>query len=92
MHVLIFFKDSQAPIYVFPEFFPYIAPYSAPTFTNTSDFHTPCPRSGKVAKRNNPTSKDQWLRGHRRAERSYSIFKVRRGGREEIPFVQGKEQ
>ena len=50
------------------------------------------PRSGKVAKRNNPTSKDQWLRGHRRAERSYSIFKVRRGGREEIPFVQGKEQ
>ena len=50
------------------------------------------PRSGKVAKRNNPTSKDQWLHGHRRAERSYSIFKVRRGGREEIPFVQGKEQ
>ena len=38
MHVLIFFKDSQAPIYVFPEFFPYVAPYSAPTFTNTSDF------------------------------------------------------
>ena len=27
----------------------------------------------------------------RRAERSYSTFKVRRSGREEIPLVQGKE-
>ena len=27
-----------------------------------------------------------------RAERSYSMFKVRRGGGEEIPLVQGKEQ
>ena len=27
-----------------------------------------------------------------RAERSYSTFKVRRGGGEEIPIVQGKEQ
>ena len=35
---------------------------------------------------------DQRLRGHRRAERSYSMFKVRRGGCEEIPLVQGKEQ
>ena len=26
----------------------------------------------------------------RRAERSYSMFKVRRGGGEEIPLVQGK--
>ena len=26
----------------------------------------------------------------RRAERSYSTFKVKRGGREEIPLVQGK--
>ena len=33
-----------------------------------------------------------WLHGHRRAERSYSMFKVRRGGCEEIPLVQGKEQ
>ena len=32
------------------------------------------------------------LRGLRRAERSYSMFKVRRGGGEEIPLVQGKEQ
>ena len=28
----------------------------------------------------------------KRAERSYSMFKVRRGGREEIPLVQCKEQ
>ena len=53
---------------------------------------TPRPRSGAVAKRSNPTSKKQWLRGCRRAERSYSTFKVRRGGGEEIPVVQGKEQ
>ena len=37
-------------------------------------------------------SKERWLRGCRRAERSYSTFKVRRGGSEEIPLVQGKEQ
>ena len=53
---------------------------------------TPRPRSGVAAERNNPTSKDQWLQGCRRAERSYSTFKVRRGGGEEIPLVQGKEQ
>ena len=28
----------------------------------------------------------------RKADRSYSMFKVRRGGREKIPLVQGKEQ
>ena len=32
------------------------------------------------------------VRGWRRAERSYSMFKVRRGGCEEIHLVQGKEQ
>ena len=37
-------------------------------------------------------SKEQWRPGRRRAERSYSMFKVRRGGREEIPLIQGKEQ
>ena len=37
-------------------------------------------------------SKEWWLHGHRRAERSYSMFKVRRGCHEEIPLVQGKEQ
>ena len=30
--------------------------------------------------------------GRRRAERSYSTFKVRRHSREKIPLVQGKEQ
>ena len=39
-----------------------------------------------------PTSKEPWLRGCRTAKRSYSTFKVRRGGGEEIPLVQGKEQ
>ena len=37
-------------------------------------------------------SKEQWLRGHKRAEGSHSTFKVRRWGGEEIPLVQGKEQ
>ena len=32
------------------------------------------------------------LCGRRRAKRSYSTFKVKRGGHEEIPHVQGKEQ
>ena len=44
------------------------------------------------AERSNPRSKERWMRGCRRAERSYSMFKVRRGGSEEIPIVQGKEQ
>ena len=52
----------------------------------------PGPRSGAVAKRSNATSKEQWLCGSKRAERSYSMFKVRRGGHEEIPLIQGKEQ
>ena len=50
------------------------------------------PRSGAAAERSNPRSKERWLCRCRRAERSYSIFKVRRGGGEEIPLVQGKEQ
>ena len=49
-------------------------------------------RSGAVAKRSNHTTKEQWLCGCRRAERSYSTSKVRRGGCEEIPLIQGKEQ
>ena len=48
------------------------------------------PRSGVAAKRSNAMSKEWWLRGHRRAERSYSMFKVRKGVPEEIP--QAKEQ
>ena len=45
-----------------------------------------------MAKRSNPTSKEWRLCGLRKAERSYSTFKVRRGGCEEIPLLQGKEQ
>ena len=37
-------------------------------------------------------SKKRWLRGRRTAERSYSMFKVRRGDCEEIPLAQGEEQ
>ena len=51
----------------------------------------PGPRSGAVAKRSNATSKEQWLCGSKRAERSYSTF-FRRGGGEEIPLIEGKEQ
>ena len=52
---------------------------------------TPRPRSGEAEERSNPTSKERWLRGRRRAERSYSTFKVRRSSFEEIPLIQGKE-
>ena len=45
-----------------------------------------------MAERNNPTSKERLPAGRRRAERSYSTFKVRRGSREKTPLVQGKEQ
>ena len=53
---------------------------------------TPCPRSGVAPEGSSPTSKERWLHGCRRAERRYSTFKVRRGGGEEIPLVQGKKQ
>lgn len=39
-----------------------------------------------MAERSKPTSKERWLRGRRRAERSYPTFKVKRGD-----LVQGKE-
>ena len=61
---------------------------------------TPCPRSGAVARRSystpevravaeksNPMSKEWQVHRCRRVERSYSSFKVRRGGHEEIPLV-----
>ena len=44
-----------------------------------------------MAGRSYPTSKERWLHGCRRVERSYFTFKVRRGGGEELPFIQGKE-
>ena len=52
---------------------------------------TPCPRLGAAARRSNPNSKERWLHMYKRAYRSYSTFKVRRGCGEEIALVQGKE-
>ena len=57
----------------------------------------PCPRPG-AAKRgatlSHPRPPELGTLGTRprRAERRYATFKVRRGGGEEIPLVQGKEQ
>ena len=48
-------------------------------YLKTSGGATMCPRSGAATERNNPTSKERWLHGRRRAERSYSMFKVRTG-------------
>ena len=45
-----------------------------------------------AARRSNSMSKERWLCGRRRAERSYSTFKVRGGGGEEILLIQGKEK
>ena len=42
--------------------------------------------------RSNHMSKEQQLCGPRRAERSYSTLKIRRGSHEGIPLIQGKEQ
>ena len=53
---------------------------------------TPPWRSGAPPERSYLTSKEPLLCGRRRAQRSYSTFKVRRGGREKKPLTQGKEQ
>ena len=53
---------------------------------------TPHLKSGVAAERSKPTSKEQWLHGRRRAKKSYSTFKIRRGGLKEIPLLQGKER
>ena len=45
-----------------------------------------------MAEKSNPMFKDHQLLGRRRAKRSYSTFKVRRGDGEEIPLVQVKKQ
>ena len=50
------------------------------------------PRSGAAAERRYSMSKERRLHWSRRAEMSYSTFKVRRGCFEEISLVQGKEQ
>ena len=46
----------------------------------------------RAAGRSNRMFKEPWLRGRRRASRNYLTLKVRKGGGEEIPLVQGKEQ
>ena len=51
----------------------------------------PCLRPGAAARKSNPTSKEWWLHGLE-GQRTCSIFKVRRGGSEELPLMQGKEQ
>ena len=43
-----------------------------------------------AAEKRNFTSKMQWLRRRTWAKRSYSTFKVRRGGSEKISLIQGK--
>ena len=40
----------------------------------------------------NQNNNRRGISGSRRAQRSYSMFKVRRGSDEEIPLFQGKEQ
>ena len=52
--------------------------------------HAPMPEARGGRRGSNPTSKEQQLHGQRRAERSYSMFKVRRGSCEEKPLVQSK--
>ena len=49
-----------------------------------------CLRLGAAAERSYPMYKERWLPGRKRTKRSYFMFKVRRGSREEIPLVQGK--
>ena len=39
---------------------------------------TPRSSSGAAAEKSYPTSRERWLRRRRRAERSYSTFKVRK--------------
>ena len=53
---------------------------------------TPHQRPGAAAGRTNPTSREWWLCRRRRAQRNYPTLKVRKGGDEEIPLVQGKEK
>ena len=45
-----------------------------------------------MAKRSYHMSKERWLHRCRKAQRSYSMFKVRGGSQEEMFLLQGKEQ
>ena len=46
---------------------------------------------GAAAERSNPTSKERWLSRRRRAERSNSTFKIRRGDVRRYPSSKVKE-
>ena len=61
--------------------------YPMPVVRAAAERTYPMPEVRAAAERSYLTSKEWWLHGHRRAERIYSTFKVRRGDR-----VQGKEQ
>ena len=52
----------------------------------------PSPKVRGATERSSPTSKEQRLRGSRKAKRSYSTFKIRRGAIRRHPPIQGKEQ
>ena len=69
------------------------APSPRPGAMGGRSYPTPLsPKPRAAAGRSNRRSKEPRLRGRRRAERSYPTLKVRKGGSEEIPLVQGKEQ
>ena len=53
-------------------------------------YHTPEGRGG--SREEQPHLQGAAAVGRRWAERSYSMFKVRRGGHEKLPLVQVKEQ
>ena len=53
---------------------------------------TPRLRSGVAAGRSNLTSKEWWLRGWQEGLKELFHIQGRRGGGEEIPLIQGKEQ
>ena len=60
---------------------------SSKRLTAQAERSYPMPKIGAVAERSNPTSKEQQLHRCRKAERSYSMLRIRRDD-----LVQGKEQ
>ena len=66
--------------------------YQTPEVRGCGQEELPDPGGQGTLPRGATPSKERLLHRHRKAERSYSMFKVRRGGNEKIPLVQGKEQ
>ena len=56
----------------------------------TKSYHRPKGRGSGLEEQ--PHLQGAAAAGRRRPEKSYSTFKVRRGRREKIPLLQGKEQ